>query len=65
MNSGYGRFGKLWKRERMPKNWREGIIVPIVKKSEGERVRIIGSDTDADGIQDLCVSISREVKNGC
>lgn len=29
---------KVWKGERWPEEWKEGVMVPIVKKREGIRV---------------------------
>lgn len=29
---------RVWKGERWPQTWKEGVIVPIVKKGEGEKV---------------------------
>lgn len=29
---------RTWKREGWPEGWKEGLIVPIVKKGEGDRV---------------------------
>jgi len=29
---------RVWKGEWWPEEWKEGIIVPIVKKGEGQRV---------------------------
>lgn len=35
--SGCGKYEKIWRREGW-NEWREGVIVPIVKKGEGNRV---------------------------
>lgn len=29
---------RIWKGEGWPQNWREGVIISIIKKGEGERV---------------------------
>lgn len=33
-----GFCNRIWKGEGWPEEWKEGVIVPIVKKGEGERV---------------------------
>lgn len=30
--------GRIWKGEEWPKEWKEGVIVPVVKKRSGELV---------------------------
>lgn len=34
----WGFCNKIWKGEVWPQGWREGAIIPIVKKGEGKRV---------------------------
>lgn len=33
-----GFYNRIWKGERWPQKWKEGVIVPIIEKREGERV---------------------------
>lgn len=35
---GCGRFVIRWKEEGWPEGWKEGMIVPIIKRGEGGRV---------------------------
>ncbi|XP_067214151.1 uncharacterized protein [Linepithema humile] len=34
----WGFCNRVWKGEGWPENWKEGVIVPIMKKGEGEKV---------------------------
>lgn len=37
---------KVWRGEGWPEGWKEGVVVPVVKKGEG----IQRSDFDANGV---------------
>lgn len=42
---------RVWKGEKWPDSWKEGVIVPIVKKGEGEKIeQYRGDDVDANFI---------------
>lgn len=30
---------RIWKEEGWPEDWKEGVVIPILKKSQGEKVK--------------------------
>lgn len=66
MRNGYGTFAIEYGDER-PEEWKEGVIVPIVKRGEGERVeeyKGITLLTMTYKIKKLRYCVSREVEGG-
>jgi len=60
---------KVWRGEGWPKDWREGVIVPIVKRGEGERVEEYRGITIAQSAYWIYTTIladrlKREVEEG-
>lgn len=55
-----GRFCTLWRGEGWLERWKEGVIVPIVKKGEGGGVQ--RSNFDDDVIQGVYVDSGRKVR---
>lgn len=48
---GMGNYNRVWKGEKWPDSWKEEVIVPIVKKGEGEKIeQYRGDDVDANFI---------------
>jgi hypothetical protein len=57
---------RIWNGEGWPEKWKEGMIVPIVKRKEGERVEDYrGVPTlYKDIVQSICIRAGGEVKGG-
>lgn len=52
-----GICGRILKAEGWPEEWKEGVIVPIVKKECGEVLEEYRSDAYADALQNVGINI--------
>ncbi|XP_043271213.1 golgin subfamily A member 6-like protein 1 [Venturia canescens] len=51
---------KVWKSEGWPEGWKEGIVVPVVKKGEGKRVEEYRGVTLTQTAYKVCVGMLAE-----
>lgn len=51
---------KVWREERWPEEWKEGIIAPIVKKGEGEKIEEYRGVTLMSTLYKICTTVLAE-----